>query len=131
MPSDGDCPDSSEAAMSIPFNSELSFEYGKADRLSPLIRRVVAPNPSPFTFRGTGTYIVGNGQVAVIDPGPLDDAHVAALLEDVMGETVTNILITHTHQIGRATCRARECQSGSISVVDGSYTKKQNKYKKI
>lgn len=81
----------------IPFVREISFEYGIADRVSPLIRRVVAENPTPFTFHGTGTYIVGQGEVAVIDPGPLIDAHVDALLAAVEGERVTHILITHTH----------------------------------
>ena len=82
----------------IPFNRELSFEYGVADQVSPLIRRVIARNPSAFTFHGTGTYIVGHGQVAVIDPGPLDDDHVAALMAALDGETVSHIVITHTHR---------------------------------
>ena len=54
----------------IEFVREISFEYGKVDRLSPLIRRVIANNPSPFSYVGTGTYILGTGSVAVIDPGP-------------------------------------------------------------
>jgi len=71
--------------------------YGVAEQVSPLIRRVVARNPGPFTFLGTGTYIVGLGRVAVIDPGPDLDDHVAALLSALEGETVSHILITHTH----------------------------------
>ncbi|MBM10049.1 MAG: MBL fold metallo-hydrolase, partial [Magnetovibrio sp.] len=63
-----------------------------------MIRRVVAQNPSPFTFYGTGTYIIGHGEVAVIDPGPLIDTHIDALLNAVAGEQVTHILITHTHK---------------------------------
>jgi len=55
----------------IPFKKDLTFEYGLADQVSPLIRRVIAPNPSAFTLHGTGTYIVGHGQVAVIDPALL------------------------------------------------------------
>ena len=81
----------------IPFKRELSFEYGQAAQLSPLIRRVVAKNPSMFTLHGTGTYIVGKGNVAIIDPGPNIPEHVAAVLETVRGETVTDIVITHTH----------------------------------
>jgi glyoxylase-like metal-dependent hydrolase (beta-lactamase superfamily II) len=84
-------------AREIPFRRDFAFEYGKAERLSPLIRRVVARNASPFTFKGTGTYIVGNGNVAVIDPGPLLQDHVDALLQALDGETVTHIVITHTH----------------------------------
>ena len=81
----------------IPFRRDFAFRYGEAATLSPLIRRVVARNPSPFTFKGTGTYIVGHGKVAIIDPGPAMDDHVAALLGAVEHETVTHIVVTHTH----------------------------------
>jgi len=81
----------------IPFRREIAFDYGIAQSVSPLIRRVVAKNPSPFTFKGTGTYIVGHGRVAVIDPGPDIAAHVDAVLGTLRGETITHILITHTH----------------------------------
>ena len=64
----------------IPFRRDFPFQYAAADGLSPLMRRVVARNPGPFTFTGTGTYIVGSGQVAVIDPGPDLAAHIDALL---------------------------------------------------
>ncbi len=86
----------------IPFVAMPAFEYGRTDRVSPLIRRVVANNPGPFTYTGTGTYIVGRDTpgagVAVIDPGPLDDAHLAALLAAVEGQTVSHVLVTHTHR---------------------------------
>jgi glyoxylase-like metal-dependent hydrolase (beta-lactamase superfamily II) len=86
----------------IPFVPPPAFEYGKTDTVSPLIRRVIAANPGPFTFTGTGTYIVGSGEaaagVAVIDPGPPDDAHLAALLAAVAGQRVSHVLVTHTHR---------------------------------
>jgi glyoxylase-like metal-dependent hydrolase (beta-lactamase superfamily II) len=81
----------------IPFVRDMAFEYGEAQAVSPLIRRVVANNPGPFTYLGTGTYIVGRGEVAVIDPGPLLDEHLEALLAATAGERVTAILTTHTH----------------------------------
>ena len=81
----------------IPYVREIDIVYGRCDLVSPLIRRVTANNPGPFTFKGTGTYIVGKGEVAVIDPGPDDPAHLAAILAAVAGETVTHILITHHH----------------------------------
>ncbi len=84
-------------ATEIPFRREFTFEYKRPERLSPLIRRVVAHNPSPFTFKGTGTYIVGTGKVAVIDPGPNLPEHVDALMVALDGETVTHIVVTHTH----------------------------------
>ena len=71
--------------------------YGAAEALSPLVRRVLARNPSPFTFTGTGTYIVGHGSVAIIDPGPADPEHLDAVAAAVAGETVSHFLITHTH----------------------------------
>jgi glyoxylase-like metal-dependent hydrolase (beta-lactamase superfamily II) len=81
----------------IPYVRDIQFEYGACDQVSPLIRRVVADNPGPFTFKGTGTYIVGRGEVAVIDPGPDLPEHLDAILKAVAGERVTHILITHHH----------------------------------
>ncbi len=84
-------------ATEIPFRRDIDIEYGVAQTVTPLIRRVVARNPSPFTFKGTGTYIVGHGRVAVIDPGPDIAAHVEALLGALRGETISHIVVTHTH----------------------------------
>lgn len=81
----------------IPYVRDIDIEYGRCDQVSPLIRRVTANNPGPFTFKGTGTYIVGRGEVAVIDPGPDDPAHLEAILAAIPGERVTHILITHHH----------------------------------
>ena len=69
-----------------------------AQVLTPRVRRVLADNPSAFTFTGTQTYIVGRGSVAVIDPGPADDVHVTAILRATAGETVSHIICTHTHR---------------------------------
>lgn len=71
---------------------------GIAIALEPLVTRVLAPNPSPYTFTGTQTHIVGTGDVAVIDPGPADAAHHAALLAAIAGRPVTAIVITHHHR---------------------------------
>lgn len=74
------------------------FDYGVRDQVTPLIRRVICKNPTPFTYRGTGTYIVGRGEVAVIDAGPPLDSHLEDLLAALEpGETVTAALVTHTH----------------------------------
>jgi glyoxylase-like metal-dependent hydrolase (beta-lactamase superfamily II) len=81
----------------IPYVRDIDIEYGRADQVSPLIRRVTANNPGPFTFKGTGTYIVGRGEVAVIDPGPDDAQHLEAILAATAGERVTHIVITHHH----------------------------------
>ncbi|MFK0298973.1 MBL fold metallo-hydrolase [Brevundimonas sp. NPDC090276] len=86
----------------IPYVRQFDFTYGHRDQVSPLIQRVIADNPGPFTFTGTGTYIVGRNMpgasVAVIDPGPDDEAHLHALLRAVKGRTVSHILVTHTHR---------------------------------
>ncbi len=81
----------------IPYVREIDFEYGRVDQVSPLIRRVIANNPGPFTYVGTGTYIVGHGEVAVIDPGPDLAEHLDAVLAATTGERVTHILVTHHH----------------------------------
>ena len=75
-----------------------AFDYGAVMQMTPLIRRVVCRNPTPFTYKGTGTYVVGTGRVAVIDPGPPLSSHVDDVLAALApGETVTHVLITHTH----------------------------------
>ena len=81
----------------IRFNRALDFEYGVLQTVAPSVRRVIARNPSPFTFHGTGTYVIGHGRVAVIDPGPALDEHVEALAHGLRGETITHVLVTHTH----------------------------------
>jgi glyoxylase-like metal-dependent hydrolase (beta-lactamase superfamily II) len=81
----------------IRFYRDFEFQYGVLETVSPLIRRIVAPNLGPFTGTGTGTYVVGRGRVAVIDPGPEIASHVQALLNSLRGETVESILITHSH----------------------------------
>jgi glyoxylase-like metal-dependent hydrolase (beta-lactamase superfamily II) len=99
--------------VKIPYRRQIDFEYGKVTRLSPLIRRVIAKNPSPFTFHGTGTYIVGNGDVAIVDPGPVDPAHIDAVLAAVKGERITHVLVTHTHMDHSPGCRllAKHCDA--------------------
>lgn len=74
------------------------FPTGEAMKLTPLVRRVLAPNPSPYTYTGTQTYIVGHGRVAVVDPGPADDGHIAAILRATVGEEIAYISCTHTHR---------------------------------
>lgn len=86
----------------IPFVRDLTFKYGEAARVSPRIRRVIAENPGPFTYLGTGVYIVGApgsdaGEVAVIDPGPMIDAHFEALKRALDKSKVTHVFTTHTH----------------------------------
>jgi glyoxylase-like metal-dependent hydrolase (beta-lactamase superfamily II) len=85
-------------ADDIPFNKTLDLAPGHVEEVAPGVRRILCDNPSPFTFKGTMSYIVGRGDVAIIDPGPDDPQHVAALLDAVRNETVTHIIVTHTHR---------------------------------
>src|SRR5665648_162089 len=82
----------------LAFNRSVDVDYGVAEEVVPGVRRIVANNPSPYTFLGTNTYIVGSGEVAVIDPGPADAAHLAAIAKATRGERLTHILITHSHR---------------------------------
>src|SRR5438128_2705350 len=86
------------AADDIPFDKHFDLPPGTVEEVRPGLRRIMCNNPGPMTFKGTVSYIVGRGRVAIIDPGPLDEAHIAALLDAVRGETVTHILVTHTHR---------------------------------
>jgi len=72
--------------------------YERAEEVAPGVRRILAGNPSPFTFEGTETYLVGTAEIAVIDPGPDDPRHVDAILSAVGGGRVSAILCTHTHR---------------------------------
>lgn len=84
--------------MTAPFDLRPETIYGRAETVAPGVRRVTCPNPSPMTFTGTRSYLVGEGRVAVIDPGPDDAAHLDAILAALgSGETVEAVLVTHSH----------------------------------
>ncbi|MGD9802351.1 MAG: MBL fold metallo-hydrolase [Hyphomicrobiaceae bacterium] len=86
-------------ADDIPFRKEMNFEYGVPSELVPGVTRIVANNPGPFTFKGTNTYLLGQGRdVALVDPGPEDDAHFDAIMQAVKGRKIASIIITHTHR---------------------------------
>jgi glyoxylase-like metal-dependent hydrolase (beta-lactamase superfamily II) len=83
--------------MAIPFDRSFDAPYGESVKVGPLIHRLLAPNPGPFTFKGTGVYIVGDRDVAVIDPGPDLPEHIEALKRALDGRRISHILLTHTH----------------------------------
>ena len=95
------------------FETDHDPAYGTAVQVSPLLHRVTAINPSPFTFTGSGTYIVGGRHVAVIDPGPDDTLHVESLLRALDGRTVTHICVTHTHSDHSPASRALAAATGA------------------
>src|SRR5438046_6044676 len=108
-------------ADDIPYNKVFELEPGRAEQVAPGVRRIVANNPGPFTFKGTVSYIVGRGNVAIIDPGPDDPGHVAALLDAVRGETVTHIFVTHTHRDHSPAVPAIKAATGAQVLAEGPH----------
>lgn len=105
----------------IPFDKTFDLPAGQVEEVMPGVRRLLADNPSPFTYKGTISYIVGRGKVAIIDPGPADDRHIAALLAAVRGETVTHIVVTHTHRDHSPAAAAVKAATGGIVVAEGPH----------
>ena len=105
----------------ISFLTEFDPAYGRCVRVAPGIRRVVAANPSKYTAWGTGTYIVGDGEVAIVDPGPALDDHVDAVLAAVAGETVTHLLVTHTHADHSPAAAAIAARTGAATFGFGPH----------
>ena len=106
---------------SIPFDAKFDTEAGRLETLSPLVRRIVAPNAGPLTFKGTNTYIVGRGAVAVIDPGPDLPEHVDALLAALGDEKVAQIVVTHTHRDHSPASRLLKERTGAPIVGCGPH----------
>ena len=107
--------------MSLIFDRTLDAAYGQSVPLSPLVSRLLAPNPSAFTFKGTGVYIIGAGaSVAVIDPGPALPQHVAALKRLLDARRVSHILITHTHNDHSPAAAALKDWSGAKTYAAGA-----------
>jgi glyoxylase-like metal-dependent hydrolase (beta-lactamase superfamily II) len=105
----------------IPFNRQLALPPGEVEEVMPGVRRLLCNNPGPFTFKGTISYIVGRGKVAIIDPGPEDDAHIAALLAAVRNETVTHIFVTHTHRDHSPAVPRIKAATGAVVLAEGPH----------
>ena len=110
------------ASIAAPDETGASPPEARLTRLSPLLRRVIANNGGPFTFTGTCSYIVGTGKVAILDPGPASaEAHLASLLDAVRGETVTHIVVTHTHRDHSPLARGLKAATGAPIVGCGPH----------
>jgi glyoxylase-like metal-dependent hydrolase (beta-lactamase superfamily II) len=105
----------------IPFNKALDLAPDTVDEPLPGVRRVMADNPSPFTFKGTMSYIIGRGNVAIVDPGPNDQRHIDALLDAVRNETVTHIFVTHTHRDHSPAVPAIKAKTGARVYAEGPH----------
>jgi glyoxylase-like metal-dependent hydrolase (beta-lactamase superfamily II) len=108
-------------ADDIPFNKTLELAPDTVDEVAPGLRRVMANNPGPFTFKGTMSYILGRGNVAIVDPGPDDPAHIGALLDAVRNETVTAIFVTHTHRDHSPAVPAVKAHTGATVYAEGPH----------
>src|SRR5262245_22501591 len=105
----------------IPFDKNFDLPPGRVEEVRPGVRRLLCNNPGPFTFKGTVSYLVGNGQVAIIDPGPLDETHIAALLNAVRGETVTHLFVTHTHRDHSPAAARIKAATGASTLGEGPH----------
>jgi glyoxylase-like metal-dependent hydrolase (beta-lactamase superfamily II) len=105
----------------LTFDKSFDLAPGHAEEVMPGVRRIVADNPGPFTFKGTLTYILGRGKVAIIDPGPEDENHVKAVLDAVRGETVTHIFVTHTHRDHSPATPAIKAATGATVYAEGPH----------
>jgi glyoxylase-like metal-dependent hydrolase (beta-lactamase superfamily II) len=108
-------------ADDVPFDKTLDLAPDTVDEVAPGVRRIMANNPGPFTFKGTMSYIIGRGKVAIVDPGPADDAHIAALLDAVRNETVTHIFVTHTHRDHSPAVPAIKAATGATVYAEGPH----------
>lgn len=108
-------------ADDIPFDRDFTAVAGVAEEVAPGVTRVLANNPGPFTFTGTCTYLIGTDTLAILDPGPDDEHHVAAVLAAVGGRPVSHILLTHTHRDHTGALAALQAATGAPVVAEGPH----------
>lgn len=107
--------------MSLEFDMSFDPAYGRGAAVAPGVLRVTANNPSPFTFHGTNSYIVGTRTLAVIDPGPDDPAHLATLIRAIAGRPVSHILVSHTHRDHSPLAAELKRLTGATVVAEGPH----------
>lgn len=116
------------ATDDIPFNRDFPLQPGIVEEVVPGVRRVLCNNPSPFTFTGTVSYIVGTENVAIVDPGPDNEMHAQALLNAVKGETVTHIFVTHTHRDHSPNTPRLKAMTGATVYAEGPHRASRPRY---
>jgi glyoxylase-like metal-dependent hydrolase (beta-lactamase superfamily II) len=109
------------AEEDISFDRAFEPAHGRAVPVAPGVQRLTVNNPSPFTFHGTNSYIVGTSSVAVIDPGPEDEAHFQALMRALAGREVTHIAVSHTHRDHSPLARRLKAETGALVVAEGPH----------
>ena len=116
-------------ADALPLKSEIDFSYGVSRELAPGVRRLVANNPSHFTYKGTNTYLIGTDELALIDPGPDDEEHQRAILRAAAGRPITHILVTHTHHDHVEGLPRLQAETGAMTCGYGRTTPDDGKTK--
>ena len=107
--------------MALKFDTSFDPRYGEAANVAPQVQRITARNPSPFTFHGTNSYLVGEETLAVIDPGPEDDAHLHSLLEAIGNRPVSHIFVSHTHRDHSPLAARLKERTGAIVLAEGPH----------
>lgn len=107
--------------MSLSFDIKFAPHYGEAVDIAPQVQRITVNNPSPFTFHGTNSYLVGKDTLALIDPGPLDDAHKTTLLRAIAGRPVSHIFVSHTHRDHSPLATVLKEELGALLVAEGPH----------
>jgi glyoxylase-like metal-dependent hydrolase (beta-lactamase superfamily II) len=110
-----------ETAMSLEFDQSFEPSHGRAVEVAEDVRRVTANNAGPFTFHGTNSYIVGRDRLAVIDPGPDDEAHLETLLAAIAGKPVSHILVSHTHRDHSPLAARLKALTGAPVLAEGPH----------
>ncbi|WP_353642226.1 MBL fold metallo-hydrolase [Mesorhizobium sp. WSM2239] len=107
--------------MALDFDTQFDPAYGEAIELAPGVLRLTVNNPGPFTFYGTNSYIVGRDTLAIIDPGPEDEAHYSALLQAIGGRPVSHIFVSHTHRDHSPLASRLARETGAITAAEGPH----------
>ena len=107
--------------MALVFDSSFTPQYGKPVELSKGILRLTVNNPSAFTFHGTNSYIIGTDTLAIIDPGPEDEAHYNALITAIAGRPVSHIFVSHTHRDHSPLAQRLKESLGARTVAEGAH----------
>ncbi|TYR31848.1 MBL fold metallo-hydrolase [Mesorhizobium microcysteis] len=107
--------------MALDFDTKFEPAYGEAVEVAPGVARITVNNPSAFTFHGTNSYLVGRDTLAVIDPGPQDEAHLAALLKAINGRPVSHIFVSHTHVDHSPLARRLAQDTGATVLAEGPH----------
>lgn len=107
--------------MTLTLNPRFEPAYGEAVPVARDVSRITAENPSPFTFHGTNSYIVGREVLAVIDPGPEDERHLRALMRVIGGRQVSHILVSHTHRDHSPLTARLKAETGAVVLAEGPH----------